>query len=128
VDTPYGYPVNWHWVELSGYPLFMYSQQAPLSGIVSPAAPAVAPATTEAQGLTAERRVSVSTHRQPLAALLFRCRKVFGLRLPWMQQLDRPQREPRLPVVLSVAEVGALLAPRGAGGTVRSPLDAPLPA
>ncbi len=60
--------------------------------------------------LAAERRVSVSTHRQALAALLFLYQKVFGLQLPWMQELDRPQRKPRLPVVLSVAEVRALLA------------------
>lgn len=52
--------------------------------------------------LATERRVSVSTHRQALAALLFLYPKVFGLQLPWMQQLDRPQRKPRLPVVLSV--------------------------
>jgi hypothetical protein len=50
--------------------------------------------------LAIERRVSVSTHRQALAALLFLYQKVFGLQLPWMQQIDRPQRKPRLPVVL----------------------------
>jgi integron integrase len=60
--------------------------------------------------LATERRVSVSTHRQALAALLFLYQKVFGLQLPWMQELHRPQRKPRLPVVLSVAEVRAVLA------------------
>ncbi len=60
--------------------------------------------------LATERRVSVSTHRQALAALLFLYQKVFGLQLPWMQEIDRPQRKPRLPVVLSVAEVRAVLA------------------
>ena len=59
--------------------------------------------------LATERRVSVSTHRQALAALLFLYQKVFGLQLPWMQELDRPQRKPRLPVVLSVAEARAVL-------------------
>jgi site-specific recombinase XerD len=59
--------------------------------------------------LATERRVSVSTHRQALAALLFLYQKVFGLQLPWMQELDRPQRKPRLPVVLSVTEVRAVL-------------------
>ena len=59
--------------------------------------------------LATERRVSVSTHRQALAALLFLYQKVFGLQLPWMQQLDRPQRKLRLPAVLSVAEVRAVL-------------------
>ena len=60
--------------------------------------------------LATERQVSVSTHRQALAALLFLYQKVFGLQLPWMQEIDRPQRKPRLPVVLSVAEVRAVLA------------------
>ena len=59
--------------------------------------------------LATERRVSVSTHRQALAALLCLYQKVFGLQLHWMQGLDRPQRKPRLPVVLSVAEVRAVL-------------------
>jgi integron integrase len=60
--------------------------------------------------LATERRVSVPTHRQALAALLFLYQKVFGLQLPWMQVLGRPLRKPRLPVVLSVAEVRAVLA------------------
>src|SRR5574337_128396 len=60
--------------------------------------------------LATERQVSVSTHRQALAALLFLYQKVFGLQLPWMQALERPQRKAWLPVVLSVAEVRAVLA------------------
>jgi len=60
--------------------------------------------------LATERPVSVFTHRQALAALLFLYQKVFGLELPWMQALDRPQRKQRLPVVPSVAEVRAVLA------------------
>ena len=57
--------------------------------------------------LATERRVSVSTHRQALAALLFLYQKVFGPHCPGCRRLDRPQRKPRLPVVLSVAEVRA---------------------
>ncbi len=57
--------------------------------------------------LAVERHVSVSTHRQ---ALLFLYRQVFGQPLPWMDALDRPQRKPRLPVVLTTAEVRAVLA------------------
>jgi site-specific recombinase XerD len=60
--------------------------------------------------LAVERRVSVSTHRQALSALLFLYRQVFGQRLPWLDVLDRPQRKPRLPVVLTTAEVRAVLA------------------
>ena len=60
--------------------------------------------------LATERQVSVSTHRQALAALLFLYQKVFGLQLPWMQALERPQRKARLPTVLSAAEVRAVLA------------------
>jgi len=59
--------------------------------------------------LAVERRVSVSTHRQALSALLFLYRQVFGQQLPWMDALDRPQRKPRLPVVLTQAEVRAVL-------------------
>ena len=60
--------------------------------------------------LAAERRVAVSTHRQALSALLFLYQKVFGQHLPWMQSIGRPHRPPRLPVVLSVAEVARVLA------------------
>jgi integron integrase len=60
--------------------------------------------------LAAERQVAVSTHRQALSALLFLYQKVFGQNLPWMQSIGRPHRPPRLPVVLSVAEVARVLA------------------
>ena len=54
--------------------------------------------------------MAVSTHRQALSALLFLYQKVFGQQLPWMQSIGRPHRPPRLPVVLSVAEVARVLA------------------
>jgi integron integrase len=60
--------------------------------------------------LAAERHVSASTHRQALAALLFLYQQVFGQHLPWMDEMERPQRKARLPVVLSVGEVTAVLA------------------
>jgi integron integrase len=60
--------------------------------------------------LASERQVAVSTHRQALSALLFLYQKVFGQDLPWMQSIGRPHRPPRLPVVLSVAEVARVLA------------------
>lgn len=59
--------------------------------------------------LSSERQVSVSTHRQALSALLFLYQQVFGQSLPWMSELDRPQRKPRLPVVLTADEVRRLL-------------------
>jgi integrase len=60
--------------------------------------------------LSAERGVAVATHRQALSALLFLYGKVLGQDLPWMQSIGRPQRKARLPVVLSVDEVGRVLA------------------
>jgi integron integrase len=60
--------------------------------------------------LAVERKVAVSTHRQALSALLFLYQKVFGQQLPWMQSIGRPHRPPRLPVVLSAAEVARVLA------------------
>ena len=60
--------------------------------------------------LSTERQVSVSTHRQALSALLFLYQQVLGQRLPWMESIGRPQRRPRLPVVMSAHEVAAVLA------------------
>lgn len=60
--------------------------------------------------LAADRQVSASTHKQALSALLFLYQKVLGLRLPWMDEISRPQRPPRLPVVLSHDEVARVLA------------------
>jgi integrase len=52
----------------------------------------------------------VATHRQALAAVLFLYQQVLGQQLPWMQDIGRPQRKPRLPAVLSPSEVAAVLA------------------
>ena len=60
--------------------------------------------------LSNERGVAVSTHRQALSALLFLYGKVMQLDLPWMTDIGRPQVKRRLPVVLSQAEVMAVLA------------------
>ena len=59
--------------------------------------------------LSNERKVAVSTHRQALSALLFLYGKVLGMSLPWMAEIGRPQVKRRLPVVLSQAEVLAVL-------------------
>lgn len=60
--------------------------------------------------LSNDRGVAVSTHRQALSALLFLYGKVLQLDLPWMTNIGRPQVKRRLPVVLSQAEVMAVLA------------------
>lgn len=60
--------------------------------------------------LANERRVSASTHNQALSALLFLYRVVLKQELPWLDQIERPRRPQRLPVVLTVDEVQAVLA------------------
>lgn len=60
--------------------------------------------------LASERQVSPSTHKQALSALLFLYQKVLNQRMSWMDDIGRPQRQPRLPVVMSHDEVSRLLA------------------
>jgi integron integrase len=59
--------------------------------------------------LANERRVSVSTHKQALCAVLFLYREVLGQELPWMENLGRPKSRVRVPTVLSREEVARLL-------------------
>ncbi len=51
--------------------------------------------------LAVDRELSASTQNQALAALLFLCREVLGLELPWLDALVRAKRSSFLPVVLS---------------------------
>jgi integron integrase len=60
--------------------------------------------------LATEEKVSPSTHKQALAALLFLYRQVLNQDLPWMQQIGRPKGIARIPTVLSRHEVARLLA------------------
>ncbi len=60
--------------------------------------------------LAADRQVSPSTHRQALSALLFLYQKVLQLNLPWMAEIGRPRSTQRVPVVLDIEEVAAVLA------------------
>lgn len=60
--------------------------------------------------LATVRRVSASTQNQALAALLFLYRHVLNVELPWLDEVVRAKRPQRLPVVLSPAEVAAVLA------------------
>ncbi|MBL9076649.1 MAG: integron integrase [Planctomycetes bacterium] len=71
--------------------------------------------------LATEGKVAAATQNQALAALLYLYRKVLGVELPWLDGLVRAPQRPRLPVVLSKAEVAAVLAelqgtPRLIGG------------
>ena len=58
--------------------------------------------------LANERRVSVSTHNQALSALLFLYREVLAINLPWLTDIQRPNRPRRIPSVLTKAEVASL--------------------
>lgn len=53
--------------------------------------------------------VAASTQNQALSALLFLYREVLQLKLPWMENVVRAKRPRRLPTVLSVVEVRAVL-------------------
>ncbi|MFM8354767.1 MAG: integron integrase [Gammaproteobacteria bacterium] len=59
--------------------------------------------------LAVEGQVAASTQNQALAALLFLYREVLGIELPWMDGIQRAKRPVRLPIVLSRAEVAAVL-------------------
>jgi integron integrase len=59
--------------------------------------------------LAVERTVAASTQNQALSALLFLYREVLELDLPWLQGIERAKRPRRLPTVLTVREMGAVL-------------------
>jgi len=59
--------------------------------------------------LAVDGHVAASTQNQALSALLFLYRDVLEVDLPWLDGVVRAQRPARLPVVLTCAEVRALL-------------------
>jgi len=59
--------------------------------------------------LAVERKVSAVTQNQALSAILFLYREVLQDPLPWLQDLVRAERRRRLPVVLTVDEVAAVI-------------------
>ena len=59
--------------------------------------------------LATEKNVSASTQSQALSALLFLYREVLRIELPWLENLTRAKKRKHLPVVLTVAEVKAVL-------------------
>jgi integron integrase len=60
--------------------------------------------------LAREREVAAATQNQALSALLFLYGEVLEIKLPWMDGIERAKRPVRVPVVLTVEEVRALLA------------------
>jgi integron integrase len=60
--------------------------------------------------LAADRKVAAATQNQALSALLFLYKEVLGRELAWLDGLQRATRPPRLPTVLTRAEVERLLA------------------
>jgi len=59
--------------------------------------------------LATDGRVSASTQNQALSALLFLYQEVLDIKLNWLQGVVRARRPARLPVVLTRAEVDAVL-------------------
>jgi integron integrase len=59
--------------------------------------------------LAVHRKVSAATQNQAMQALLFLYRHVLGVELPWLKGITRASQPQRLPVVLTRAEVQALL-------------------
>ena len=59
--------------------------------------------------LATDRNVASSTQNQALGALLFLYEKVFGQKLPWMENVVRAKRPKRIPTVLSKQEVKLVL-------------------
>lgn len=60
--------------------------------------------------LAVQGRVAASTQNQAKAALLFLYREVLKQDLPWLQNIEQAKAPKRLPVVLTEAEVQAVLA------------------
>lgn len=59
--------------------------------------------------LATAREVSASTQNQAMHAILFLYKEVLGVTLPWLDSVTRAKPSKRIPVVLTRAEVAALL-------------------
>ncbi len=59
--------------------------------------------------LATHGHVSAATQSQALAAILFLYKRVLNVDLPWLSQVTRARRPKKLPVVLSRAQVRAIL-------------------
>jgi integron integrase len=88
-----------HWIKQY---IFFHGKRHP----AEMAAPEVAAFLT---ALAVDKRVAASTQNQALAALLFLYREVLAVELPWLEDVVRAKRPQYLPVVLTRAEVRAIL-------------------
>ena len=79
-------------------------------GVRHPAEMGEAEVTQFLSSLAVDHHVSASTQNQALSALLFLYKEVLQQPLPWLDNLVHARRPERLPVVLSRAEVRAILA------------------
>ncbi len=59
--------------------------------------------------LAVVRNVAASTQNQGLSAILFLYKEVLGRQLEWLDNVERAKRPARVPLVLTEAEVRALL-------------------
>ncbi len=59
--------------------------------------------------LAVDRHVAASTQNQAKSALLFLYKEVLGVALPWLDNVEQAKAPKRLPVVLTKAEVQAVL-------------------
>ncbi len=55
--------------------------------------------------LARDRNVAASTQNQALSALLFLYKEVLKHEIGWLEKVERAKKPPKLPVVLSRAEV-----------------------
>jgi len=69
--------------------------------------------------LAVQGKVSASTQNQAKSALLFLYKEVLAEELPWLNEIETAKRPQRLPVVLTVREVNAILSSvEGTGGLI----------
>ena len=59
--------------------------------------------------LAVQRNVSASTQNQAKSALLYLYKEVLGIELPWLDKVTQAKVPQRMPVVLTQAEVQAML-------------------
>jgi integron integrase len=80
------------------------------SGRRHPATMGYSEVTSFLTALAVDHCVAPSTQNQALSAILFLYREVLALELPWLEDVVRAKRPHHVPVVLSQAEVSAVLA------------------